>query len=113
MSQSNGRFNATDTLIVAVHSITMPVGFDGDGMKRKGRTLATMAYLKNSIVELRSEENSLAHAIVIAIARLNNDPNYTSYRKGRKIRPVVRQLLEMSVIDLKNGGGIPELTRFQ
>ena len=29
------------------------------------------------------------------------------------IRPVVRQLLETTGIDLKNGGGIPELTRFQ
>ena len=57
-------------------------------------------------------ENFLAHALIIAIARLNNDPNYTSYRKGRKIRPVVRKILE-TCIDLKNGAGIRELTRFQ
>jgi hypothetical protein len=32
VSQSNARFNATDTLIVTVHSVTMPAGFGGDGI---------------------------------------------------------------------------------
>ena len=72
VSQSNARFNATDTLIVTVHSVTMPAGFGGDGIKRKGRPLATMAHLKRSIVEVRGEENYLAHALIIAIARLHN-----------------------------------------
>ena len=49
MSQSNARFNASDTLIVTVHSVTMPVGFGGDGMKRKGRSLAKMAHLKRPV----------------------------------------------------------------
>ena len=75
VSQSIARFNATDTLIVMVHSVTMPVGFWG-GIKRKGRPLATMALLKRSIVEVRAEENCLAHALVIGIAMLDNDPNY-------------------------------------
>jgi len=72
-----------------------------------------MAHLKSSIVEVRAVENCLAHALVIAIARLNKDPNYTSYRKGRKIRPAVCQLLETTCIDLKNAGRIHELARFQ
>ena len=76
VSQSNARFKGTDTLIVTVHSVTMPVGFGGDGMKRKVRPLATMAHLKRSIVEVRPEENRLAHSLVIAIARLNNDRDY-------------------------------------
>ena len=112
VSKSNARFNASDTLIVSVHSVKMPVGFGGDGIKRNGRPLATMVHLRSSIVEVGTKENCLAHALVIAIARLNNYPNYTLYRKGNKIRHVVRQLLETS-IDLKNGAGIPELTRSQ
>jgi len=112
VSHSNARFNATDTLIVAVHSVTIPVAFGRVAIKRKSRPLATMAHLKRSVVEVRAEENCLAHALVITIVRLNNDPNYKAYRQGGKIRPVVRQLLE-TCIDLKNGGGIPELTRFQ
>ena len=112
VSQSNALFNETDT--------------DRDGSFRhnacrirwgrdliKGRTLPTMAHLNGSIVEVRDEENCLAHALVIAIAGLQNDPKYTSYRKGDKVRPMVKQLLETTGIDLKNGGGIPELTSFQ
>ena len=100
------------TLIVTVHSATMPVGFGRDGIKRKSRPLATMVQLKRNIVEVGAEDNCLAQTLIIAIARLNNDPN-TSYRKDNKIRPVVRHLLETTGIDLKNGAGIPELTRFQ
>ena len=107
MSQSNARFNETDTLIETVHSVTMSVGFRGDGKKRKGSQLATMDHQKCSIVEGRTDENCLAQALVIAITRLNKDPKCTSYRKGRKIRPLVRQLIETTRIDLKNGGGIP------
>ena len=113
VTQSNSGFNALDTLIVTVHSVTMPVGFGRDGIKRKGRSLATMVQLRCSLVEVRAEENCLAHALIIPIASLNNDPNYTSYRKGNKICHVVRQLLQTTGIDLKNGAWIPELTRFQ
>ena len=55
----------------------------------------------------------MAHALIVAIARLEKDPNYQSYRKGNKILPVVARLLEATGIDLNNGGGIPELVRFQ
>jgi hypothetical protein len=73
-----------------------------------------MAHMKSSIIEVKAEENCLAHALIIAIARLTNDPNYVAYRKGRKkIRPMVDRFLELTGIDLTNGGGIPELTRFQ
>ena len=44
---------------------------------------------------------------------MNKDPNCQSCRKGNKIRPVVASLLETTGIDLTNGGGIPELIRFQ
>jgi hypothetical protein len=50
---------------------------------------------------------------VIAIDKLTNDPNYVAYRKGRKIRPVVDNLLATTGIDLRDGGGIPELIKFQ
>ena len=59
------------------------------------------------------EENCLAHALLIAIARVDNDANYKAYRQGRKICPVVQALLKETGIDLTNGGGIPELNHFQ
>jgi len=38
---------------------------------------------------------------------------YTAYRKGRKIRPVVQTVLKETGIDLTNGGGITEPNCFQ
>jgi len=55
----------------------------------------------------------LAHALVIAKAKVDGDPNYNSYRRGYKIRPIVDRLLETTGIDLSAGGGVPELMRFQ
>jgi hypothetical protein len=72
-----------------------------------------MAHLKRSIIEVRAEENCLAHALIIAIDRLNNDSNYNSNRHGYKIRPEVDHLLQTTGIYLSNGGGIPALTLFQ
>ena len=51
--------------------------------------------------------------LIIAIARITNDPNYNSYRRGRKILPMVQHLLETTGIDLQHVGDITELQRFQ
>jgi len=112
VTQSNSRFSAFDTLILEIHSVKMPVGFGG-GIKTKGRSLAALAHLKTSIVKVKSKTNCLAHALIIAIARITNDPNYKSYRDGFKLGPVVRQLLESTGINHDQGGSIRELTQFQ
>ena len=91
MSTSNSRSNALDTLVVTVHSIKMPGGFGKHALKSMGRQLSTMAHLKRSIVEVKTEENCLANALVIAIAKVENDPNYKAYRQGRKIRYLMQQ----------------------
>ena len=62
---------------------------------------------------MKAESNCLAHALIIAKSKVDSDPNYNSYRRGYKIRPVVDSLLETTGIDLSGGGGVPELTRFQ
>jgi len=113
VSQSNSNFNALDKLVVTLHSVKMPVGFGRVALKPKGRPISAMAHLKRSIVEVKAEENCLAHALITAIARLNKDPKYKSFRKGYKIRPVVQNLLETTGINLDRGGGIRELERFQ
>jgi len=71
--QSNARFNALDSLIVAVHRVAIPVGY-GRAVKTKGRQLSVMALLK-------AEQNCLAHTLIIAIARLEKDSNY-NYNLG-------------------------------
>ena len=96
VSQSNSRFNALDTLVVTVHSVKMPVGYCKHAIKSMGKPLSVMTHHKSSIVEVKAEENCLAHALLIAIARVDNNANYTAYRKGWKIRPVVQTLLKDS-----------------
>jgi len=111
VSQSNSRFNALDTLVVNLHSVKMPVGFCG--IKTMGRPVSVLADLKKCIIQIKATENCLAHALIITISRIDNESNYESYRKDWKIRPVVRDLLEKTGIDLSSGAGIPELARFQ
>jgi hypothetical protein len=81
---------------MTVHSVRMPVGFVL-GMKSRGRPLSVMAHLKRSVVEVKASENCLAHAIIIAKAKLENDPDYKAYVQGRNIRPVVQKLLDKTV----------------
>jgi len=107
VAQSNARFNALDKLIMTVHSVKMPVG-NGRGITAKSRPLETMVHLKRSIVQVKAESNCLAHALVIAKAKADgDDKNCQSYRKGKRIRPVVDRLHETTGIDLRAVGECP------
>jgi len=55
----------------------------------------------------------MAHALVIAMARVNTDPKYKSYRLGRCLNKPVEDILKASDVDLSNGGGLEELQQFQ
>jgi len=73
--QSYSRFDALGTLVLNVHSVRMPVGFEKRAIKSRGRPLSVMAHLKTSIVEVKAEENCLAHDLVVSIAKVENDPD--------------------------------------
>ena len=62
-----------------------------------------MVHLKCSIIEVKAKSNCLAHALIIAIARITKDPNYKSYRNGNKIRQKVEHFLHTTGIDLQHG----------
>jgi len=66
-------------LVVKVHSVKMLVGFGRCALKSMGRPLTVLAHLKQSIVEVKSE-NCLAHALVITTAILEKDPKFVSKR---------------------------------
>ena len=91
----------------------MPVGFRRKSIKSSGQPLSVTAHGKQSIIKVESKTNCLAHALIVTIARLTNGPNYKSYRRGYRIRHVVQHLLETTGIDLQNGGGNPQIQRFQ
>ena len=96
---------------MTVHSVRMPIGFSRS--KTMGRPISVKAHLKKSIVEVKTEDNYLAHALIIAISRLNDDSKYESYRKSWNIRSAVQNVFETTGIDLSNYAGIPEFVRFQ
>ena len=93
--QSNARFNDLDSLIVAVHRVAMPTSY-GRAVKTKGRQLSVMAHLKRSIIDVKAEENCLAHALIIAIARLGKDSNY-NYNLGYVPRSTIYFRREASI----------------
>ena len=95
------------------YSVRMPVGFGKRGIKSKGRPLSVMPHLSKSIIEVKTVDNCLAHALIMPISKADKDPNYESYRHGCKIRPVVRNLLNKTGIGLYGDGRIPEIVRFQ
>ena len=70
-----------------------------------------MTHFKTSVVEVKAEDNCLPNALIIAIAKVENDPEYVAYRRDFKIRAVVQNLAETG-IDLSVGVGIPELIKF-
>jgi len=84
VTQSNARYQALDTLTFYVHSVKMPVGF-WKVTTSKGRPLSMMAHLKRSRVEVKATENCQVHALVIAKARVTNDPDYKAYRFGAEV----------------------------
>ena len=59
--------------------------FDKRASIKRGMPLPVMAHLKTSVVEVKSSENFLAHAIILAIAKVVNDPEYVAYHIGYKI----------------------------
>jgi len=58
---------------------------------------------------VKAEKNCLAHALILSISKLTNDPDYEAFCQRRKIRRVVDHLLATTGIVLSNGGGIAEL----
>ena len=64
-------------------------------------------------MRVKCETNCLAHALIIAIAKITNDQHYKAYIQGRKLDPLVRELIQTTGINLDQGGGIRERTQFQ
>jgi hypothetical protein len=55
----------------------------------------------------------LVHAIIVAMARVNCDQKYKSYRNGSCLKQNEQDLLSASVSELRNGGSFKELEQFQ
>jgi hypothetical protein len=72
--QRNAKFGLTDRLDVRLDHVRMPAGNGRE--KTKGRSLDVLSAVKRSIVVLKATFLCLAHALIIAMARVNGDPKY-------------------------------------
>ena len=55
----------------------------------------------------------LAHALKIAMTKVNSDSKYESYRDGKGLKKPVEELLKASGVDLSNGGGLKNFNSFR
>jgi hypothetical protein len=81
--------------------------------KTKGRSISVLCAIKRSIVVVKRVFLCLTHAVVIAMARVNGDPKYALYRHGKCLKEPVQDLLNVSGVDLSNGGSFQKLELFQ
>ena len=64
-----------------------------------------MSAIKKSIGVSKAAFWCLDHALIIAMARVNGDPTYASYRHGKCMKKPVEHHLKASGVDIFNGGG--------
>ena len=111
--ESNARFGLSDRLEIHLDHIRMPAGNGKTAEKTKVRFLDVMSTIKKSIVKVKAEFLCMAHALIIAISRVNGDPKYKSYRDGYRLKKPVRGRLSASGIDLTRGGVLRKLNIFK
>ena len=72
-----------------------------------------MSAMKKSIVSVKAAMYCLAYALIIAMARVNGDSKYQSYRISKGLKKPVENVLKVSGVNLRNSGGFKELEQFQ
>ena len=108
--QSNARFVLGDRLEVHLDHVRMPVGNGCE--KTKGRSLNVKSAIEKSFV-VKTAFLCLAHALIIAIAKVNGDPKYAAYSDGKCLKQPVQDILSASGVNLTYGGGLNQLEQFQ
>ena len=94
--QSNARFALTDRLEVHLDHVRMPAGNGKKAEKTKGRSISVLSAIKTSIVTVKAVFMCLAHALIIAMAKVNDDSKFKSYRDGYGLKEPVEELLNAS-----------------
>ena len=111
--QSNRDFRLNDTVMVDIIHVEAP---QGSG-RSKRTTLNIREYLhkKGSVVTIKNNDNlCLARALVVAVARIENAPNYGTLIRtgGRAQEKKARELHEAANVPF-GPCGIPEVEMFQ
>ncbi|CAB4039778.1 Hypothetical predicted protein [Paramuricea clavata] len=111
--QSNRHFILNDSVDVNVVHVEMPHG--GKGTKRSEINLEKHLMKKCSIIRIRNNDQlCLARALVVAKAKIDNDPQYTSIVDHcRAIQTRLARELHHKAAVLLGSCGLDEVKRFQ
>ena len=82
----------------------MPAGTDKSAKNSKGRSIDVLSVIKKSIVTVKTAFLCLAHTLIIVLSRVNGDPKYTSYSKGKYLKQSFEGVLSASGLVLTNRG---------
>ena len=100
--QSNQEFRLNDTVTIDINHVESPVGSGGKGKKRTTFDIDDYLDEKNSVVRIKNKDNlCLARALVVARAKVDNDPKYNQIKKSN--RPVQRE----RAFDLHEAANVP------
>ncbi len=111
--QSNRHFHLNDSVDVNIVHVEMPHG--GIGAKRAEINLEKHLMKKRSIIRIRNNDQlCLARALIVAKAKIDNDPQYTSivdHRRAMQTR-LARELHQNAAVPL-GPCGLDEVKQFQ
>ena len=111
--QSNRDFRLSDTVTVDIIHVEAPQG--SGRSKRTILNIRDFLHKKKSIIIIQNNDNlCLARALVVAIAKIEKDPNYKNLRdpKRRAQEKKARELHEAANVPL-GPCGLPEVELFQ
>jgi len=103
--QSNAGFGLIDRLEVHLDHVRMSAGKGRTSEKTKGKSLGVLSVIKKNVVKVKAGFLCLAHALIIAMTRVNGDPKYELYRDGKALKQFIQDILSTSGIDLTNDVG--------
>jgi len=105
---SNATLGLSDRLEVHLDRVRMPAGTDKSAKNSKGRSIDVLSVIKKSIVTVKTAFLCLAHTLIIVLSRVNGDPKYTSYSKGKYLKQSFEGVLSASGLVLTNREGVNE-----
>ena len=100
--QSNEEFRLNDTVTIDINHVESPVGSGGKGKKRTTFDIDDYLDEKHSVVRIKNKDDlCLARALVVARAKIENDPRYNQIRNSKK--PIQRE----KAFDLHEAANVP------
>ena len=113
--QSNRDFRLNDTVTVDIIHVEAPEGSGRGRLKRDILDIREYLHKKRSIITIQNNDNlCLARALVVAVAKIENAPNYRNLiRSDKRIQEKEAKKLHAAANVPLGPCGIPEVEMFQ